>query len=94
MPFTLMDPTGSANVPKFSTARRIGDMSGIRVGLLENGKTNAEKFLTMVGELLVSRYGAASYGIFSKETFSKPASPDLIAELVKSSDIGVTGIGD
>ena len=94
MPFTLMDPTGSANAPKFATAGRIKDIRGARVGLLENGKTNAEKFLTMVGELLVSRYGAGSYTMYSKETLSKPAPRAVIEALVKTSDIGVTGIGD
>ena len=94
MAFTMMDPSGSAKAAQHSVAKRVNDVRGLRIGLLENGKTNAEKFLTMVGEILVSRYGAKSFAMYSKEALSKPAPRAVLDALVGDSDVAVTGIGD
>lgn len=90
----LMDPTGSLGTAATPTARRLSDLSGVRLGLLDNSKTNAAKFLQMVADILVERYGVEEVSMFRKEALSKPARPEVIDELVKWADCAVTGIGD
>lgn len=91
---TFLDPTGLASTGTTPPARRLASLRGKRLGLLDNGKTNAVKFLEMVAEILVERYGVGSVKMFHKAALSKPAKPETIAELVAESDFVVTGIGD
>src|SRR3546814_5854416 len=67
---------------------------GKRLGLLDNSKTNAEKYLKMVGKILVDRYGVAEVKLFRKDALSKPAPAEVLDELVANCDFAVTGIGD
>lgn len=94
MAFELMDPSGALKVTTFEVAKRLKDVKGLRVGLLDNGKTNADKFLGMVGEILVRKYGVGQVKMFHKDALSKPAPQEVLDALVKESDFAVTGIGD
>lgn len=94
MAFELMNPTGGLKVTAASVAKRVKDVKGLRLGLLDNGKTNADKFLNMVGEILVKKYGVGEVHMFHKEALSKPAPQEVLDALLKSSDFAVTGIGD
>lgn len=90
----LMDPTGGLATAATPTARRVESLSELRLGLLDNSKTNAAKFLTMVADILVERYGVSEVKMFHKEALSKPATPEVVNALVEWSDCAVTGIGD
>jgi hypothetical protein len=93
----ILDPTGlsgkSTNVG-LTLAPRRGDLSGVTVGLLENGKQNASLFLTDVAHILRERYGAGEAKLRRKENFAQPAPPELIDALSAESDLVVIGIGD
>jgi hypothetical protein len=93
----ILDPTGlsgkTTNVG-LTLAPRRGELSGARVGLLENGKQNARRFLEDVADLLRERYGAGAARIMRKENFAQPAAPELIDALSAESDLVVIGIGD
>ncbi len=97
MTSAILDPTGlsgkNTNVG-LALAPRRGDLSGARVGLLENGKQNASLFLTEVADILRERYGAGEAMLRRKENFAQPAAPELIDELSRESDLVVIGIGD
>lgn len=94
MSFGFLDPSGDAKAKSFKIAPRLNGLKGLRVGLLDNSKTNAEKYLKMVGELLVSKYGVAEVKLYRKGALSKPAPKDVVDELVSSCDFAITGIGD
>ena len=97
MTSAILDPTGlsgkTTNVG-LTLAPRPGELTGARVGLLENGKQNASLFLTEVADILRERYGAGEARLRRKENFAQPAPAELIDLLSAESDLVVIGIGD
>jgi hypothetical protein len=97
MTSAILDPTGLSDKTTsvgLTLAPRRGELSGVRVGLLENGKQNARRLLEDVADLLRERYGAGEARVMRKENFAQPAAPELIDELGRESDVVVIGIGD
>jgi hypothetical protein len=97
MTSAILDPTGLSSretAPGLTLAARPADLSGARVGLLENGKQNARRFLEDVADLLRERYSAGEVTLRRKENFAQPAAPELVDQLSAESDVVVIGIGD
>ncbi len=93
----ILDPTGLSGKDTkagLDLAARRAELSGARVGLLENGKQNARRFLEDVADVLRERYGAGEARMRRKENFAQPAPPELIDALSAESDLVVIGIGD
>ena len=97
-PSAILDPTGLSDrkdaTPAFTLAPRPGDLSGVKIGLLENGKQNARALLEDVAGILRDRYGAGEVTLRRKEIFSQPAPPELVEELSAASDVVVIAVGD
>ena len=71
----ILDPTGLSGKDTkadLELAPRRAELSGARVGLLENGKQNASLFLTEVADILRERYGAGEARLRRKENFAQP----------------------
>jgi hypothetical protein len=97
MTSAILDPTGLSSrrtTASLTLASRPTDLAGVRVGLLENGKQNARRFLEDVASVLRHRYRAGEATLRRKENFAQPASPELVDELSTESDVVVIGIGD
>jgi hypothetical protein len=97
MPSAILDPTGLSTretSPAFTLADRPAQLSGVKIGLLENGKQNAKLFLEDVATVLREQYGAGQVELRRKEVFSQPAPPELVEELSSQSEVVVIGIGD
>ena len=97
MTSAILDPTGLSARPKapaFTLATRPTDLSGVRIGLLENGKQNARRFLVDVAALLRERHGAGEATLRRKENFAQPAPAELVEELSATSEVVVIGVGD
>ena len=97
MTSAILDPTGlsgKTTTVGLSLAPRREDLTGATVGLLENGKQNARRFLEDVADILRERHGAGEARLRRKENFAKPAPPELIDQLSAESDLVVIGIGD
>ncbi len=97
MPNAILDPTGLSQRDAqagLELAPRRADLSGVTVGLLENGKQNARQFLEDVADILRERYGAGEARLRRKENFAQPAPAELIDQLSSESDLVVIGIGD
>src|SRR5215470_13780673 len=91
---TVFDPRGvveSANTP---IAARPKSLDGLRLAILDNSKWNANKVLRASTAALEKtiRFGQVNY--YVKESFSKDAAPELIAEIAAHNDIVLTAIGD
>lgn len=91
----ILSPEGSSSSKQHQLApRRFKSLDGMRLGLLGNSKLNADAVLLAIGDLLKERYEIESVFIRSKPTFSKPADPELVDEMLRNADVIVTGIGD
>ncbi|HSC02541.1 MAG TPA: hypothetical protein VLC49_04455 [Solirubrobacteraceae bacterium] len=97
MTSAILDPTGLTERPAADTltlASRPANLSGVKIGLLENGKQNARRLLEDVADVLRERYGAGEAQLRRKEIFSQPAPPELVDELSRQAEVVVVGIGD
>ena len=90
----FLDPTGGAVIAQFPLAPRLATLQGTRLGIIENNKTNADKFLMMVYEELQELYGVSDVKMIRKKELSQPALPDQLQEIASYADFAITGIGD
>jgi hypothetical protein len=91
----LVDPTGGGQEVKRHMAPRSGRiLQGSRVGLVDNGKRNADAFLRALGELLQVRFGAQEVHLRRKPNASLPAPPELVEDLLARCDVVIAGVGD
>ena len=90
----VYDPRGVVEAAPMSAAPRVKRLEGLRLGLLDNTKWNANKLLRGVRDRLAEKYGFSAVNYYKKESFSLSATPELIAEIAANNDIVVTAIAD
>lgn len=90
----VYDPRGVVAADARAMAARVRALDGLRLGVLDNTKWNANKLLREVRDRLqeAHRFGAVSY--YRKESFSRFADPALIEKIRAENDLVVTAIGD
>jgi hypothetical protein len=91
---TVFDPRGRVDVERVALAPRAVALKGLRLGILDNTKWNANRLLRKTAALLDERHGIVAVNYYKKESFSKVADSALIAEIAANSDIVLTAIGD
>ena len=92
MSLILIDPSAEEDSENAAGATRLADLTGKRIGLLDNIKHNAEYLLTEVGERLTREYGC-EVRVVRKKTYTKYAEAHVLAAL-EDCDAVVTAIGD
>ena len=90
----VYDPRGVVEAERVALARRAAGLNGLRLGVLDNTKWNANRLLRKTAARLDERLGLAAVNYYRKESFSKYADPALIAEIARDNDIVLTAIGD
>jgi hypothetical protein len=73
---------------------RLARLHGARLGILDNGKANADVLLDALADELRARFGLGSVVARRKLYPTYPAPKDLLAELARETDCVVTAIGD
>jgi hypothetical protein len=91
---TVYDPRGRVAADEKPIARRVSKLAGLRLGVLDNTKWNANKLLRAVRDRLAAEHGFSAVSYYRKEAFSRFADPALIDRLRAENDIVVTAIGD
>jgi hypothetical protein len=91
---TVFDPRGWVDAERVELAPRVAALNGLRLGILDNTKWNANRLLRKTAALLEEQHGIGAISYYKKESFSKSADPALIAEIAANSDIILTAIGD
>src|ERR1700741_2592530 len=90
----VFDPRGRVEASNTPIAVRPASLDGLRLGILDNSKWNANKILrgsaSALGESI--RFAAVNY--YVKHSFSKDAAPQLIQQIAAENDIVLTAIGD
>ena len=94
MKLQLVDPTVSSTLDAHYLAPRLNRLDGLRIGLLTNGKVNADLLISETAELFVTNHGCSVLEMRSKPSASRPAVPELLDELSRDSDFLITAVGD
>ena len=91
----ILDPTGqSERVRAVRLAPRVGDLSGLRLGLLDNAKPNAALVLQTLAQQLRSQYHLGEVATFTKSYFGTPVEEDRAKEIAQSCEAVIAGVGD
>ena len=90
----LIRPVNEPDTADSSYAPRVADLSGKRIGLLDNSKYNANKMLDAVAAILDQQYGFSNIVRHRKPSASKPVDPEVIESLGESCDLVIAGVGD
>jgi hypothetical protein len=88
----ILNPTATKATKQIKLAPRIYEnLRGRRVGLLDNNKPNAGKFLDHVGALLKKRYDGVE--LISKRKMTR-IEADCLTELAERCDVVINAFAD
>ena len=90
----LYSPWSTAPKRKAFRAPALAKLDGLRIGVLENGKLNAEEMLNEVATLFVQRNGCTVRTLASKRNASAPAPSNTLVTVAQEVDFLITGLGD
>jgi hypothetical protein len=89
----VLDPTISTEEEPIDYVPRPAKLQGLRIGIIENTKKNAETVLVKLAEKLQAAYGMKAELVLSKPQRA-PVKDTQIVELKDKVDFVVAGIGD
>jgi hypothetical protein len=69
-------------------------LAGLRIAVLDNGKSGADILLGQMAERLASRGRAQFVGIHRKGSAATPCEPELLERLSREADLILTGTAD
>jgi hypothetical protein len=90
----LYSPMSTTPKRKAFRAPALSTIDGLRIGVLENGKLNAEEMLNEVAALFVERNGCTVRSVASKRNASAPAPSNTLVQVAQEVDFLITGLGD
>ena len=90
----VFDPRGLVETEPLALSLRPATLEGLRLGVLDNTKWNANRLLRKTVAKLQQETSFAAVNYYRKESFSKEADPALIATIAADNDVVVTAIGD
>ena len=88
------NPRGVVETELLTLSPRAGSLDGLRLGVLDNTKWNANRLLRKISTKLQDEFSFAAVNYYRKESFSKDADPALIETIAANNDIALTAIGD
>lgn len=89
----VLDPTIDTDEEPIDYAPRPADLRGLRIGLIENTKKNAEEVLLKIVEKLAAAHGMKQEVLVHKPQRA-PVKDAQIAELRGKTDFAIAGVGD
>ena len=75
------------------SGRTLGS-AGIRLGVLDNSKSNADHLLKLIVEGVKKEYQVDSVVIKRKPASSRPATEEMLDELAKEADLVISAMAD
>jgi hypothetical protein len=90
----VYDPRGVVEAAPLAISPRVKQLDGLRLGLLDNTKWNANKLLRGVRDRLAQTHAFGAVNYYRKESFAAAAAPELINRIAAENDIVLTAIGD
>ena len=92
MSIRLYDPTADPRTIDATLAPRLADLSGKRIGILDNGKSISGILMLDVAKVLQERYGAGEIVKRNKPVAGPPA-PEIL-EALSHCDLALVGSAD
>ena len=92
--YVLVNPTTQAIAAPFDGAPRLPSLAGIRLGIIDDSKRNADALLEELVALLRTRYEISGVTWHRKPSASRPAAPKAIQDLARDCDAVIIAIGD
>lgn len=89
----VLDPTFEESAVTVASPRRLASLAGRTVGLLDNGKLRVHELLDHIEAMLRSQHGVAQILRFKKPDASRPAPPEVMADL-KRCEVVISAVGD
>lgn len=91
----IFDPCGVVEIESRPLAERKTRLSGLRLGILDNSKWNANKLLRGAAAALAEQIDLAEVNYYVKtHGFSNDAPVEMIRQIAAANDIVLTAIGD
>jgi hypothetical protein len=90
----LRDPVAGPTGAAFTHAPRLGDLTGRRLGLIDNSKMNSDRMLDEIARLFEERYRLSSVTRHRKAHSGMTVTPEAAEELAGRCDVVIAGIGD
>ncbi|HTS48830.1 MAG TPA: hypothetical protein VMH05_12855 [Bryobacteraceae bacterium] len=93
MPITLVNPMNESAPQAGPAARRLSQLQGKTIALLDISKPGGSVFLDRMERVLRDRYGVANVIREMKPTFAKPA-PAAVIEKIRGADAVIEALAD
>ena len=93
MSIRVFDPTAEDATATSPGAARLTSLAGRTIGLLDNSKFRVRELLDYVDEMLRTRFGVAQVIRFRKPDASRPAPPEMLADMQCCAAI-ISAVGD
>ena len=90
----LVDPTVAAPARQSRRAPALASLDGLTIGLLTNGKLNADALLEETAAILQNRFGGDVLPMVAKASAGAPAPADTLKKLSLECDYLITASGD
>ena len=94
MRLEVLDPTVEPIPVDAAMAPRPSTLDGTALGLLANGKRNADVLLGMLREVLADRYEFGAVMEWNKGNASRLCPEDIIEDMAERCDVVITASGD
>jgi hypothetical protein len=91
--FIVVPEAPMEEAERLKSERKLG-ASGIRLGVLDNSKGNADHLLNLIVEGVKQEFKVDSVVVKRKPTSSRPATDEVLDELAKEADIVVSAMAD
>ena len=91
--FLVVPDAPIEDVAHLKSNRSLGS-AGIRLGILDNSKANADYLLNLIVEGVKKEYQVDSVVIKRKPTSSRPATDQVLDELAKEADLVISAMAD
>lgn len=90
----LRDPVAGPTGAAFTHAPRVAELTGRRLGLIDNSKMNSDRMLDEIARILAAQYGLSSVARHRKMHSGMTVTPEAAEELAGRCDLVLAGIGD
>ena len=91
--FLVVPDAPIEEVAQLKTSRTLGS-GGIRLGVLDNSKANADHLLKLIVEGVQKEFKVDSVVIKRKPASSRPATDEILDALAKEADLVISAMAD